>query len=132
MSATAIENALKARLAEHFLPKAWPNLDFDPKAPGNLPYLACDLIKASSADDTLDAERPVYVGRLIATVVVAQGGSTATANDHADAVADLFPMGHRFTAGSLTITITQPPHIREGMGDGAYWRVPVSIPYQAE
>lgn len=132
MSATAIENALKAHLASYPLPKAWPNQDFDPTEPGKLPYIACDLVRAATIDDTINAERPIAIGRLIVTIVVARGTSTAFANGHADAIAAMFPMGQRITSGTLTITITQPPHIREGMADGAYWRVPVSIPYLAE
>lgn len=131
MTATAIETALKARLATLALPKAWPNQDYDPTASGKLPYIACDLVKADTTDATLDAVQPVSTGRLIATVVVARGTSTATANGHADTIAALFPMGLRITAGSQTITITQPAHIREGMADGAYWRVPVSVPFLA-
>lgn len=132
MSVTAIETALKARLATYIaLPKAWPNQDFDPAAPENLPYLACDLVRAATADATLAGDSPVWTGRLICTVVVARNTSTSTANGHADAIAALFPMGLTMTAGSIKITITQPPHIREGMADGAYWRVPVSIPFIA-
>lgn len=131
MTASAIETAIKARLATLALPKAWPNQDYDPTASGKLPYIACDLVKADTTDATLDGVQPVSTGRLIATVVVARGTSTATANGHADTIAALFPMGQSITAGTQTITITQPPHIREGAADGAYWRVPISIPYTA-
>lgn len=125
-------NAFKARLATLSLPKAWPNQDFDPKGAGNLPFVSVDIVRAGTTDLTLDAEAPVSIGRLIAAVVVEKGTSTGTADDYADTIAALFPMGLRLTAGAKTITITQPPHIREGMADGAYWRVPVSIPYRAE
>lgn len=131
MSRRAITNALKARLAPHTLPKAWPNQPFDPSAAGNLPYLAVDLVRAGTTDDTLDAEAPIQRGRLIVTVVARTGTSDGTADDHADAVAALFPTGARIPADTLTITITQPPHIREGMPDDGYWRVPVVIPFEA-
>ncbi|MCZ0963886.1 phage tail terminator-like protein [Paracoccus benzoatiresistens] len=132
MSAAAIEAALKARLAEYAdLPKAWPNQDFDPKDPGNMPYVACDLVRAGTSDRTLEGDAPETVGRLVATVVVAKGTSTGTANRHADAIAALFPRGQRIAAGELAVTVTQPPHIREGMTDGTYWRVPVAITFLA-
>lgn len=131
MTRRAITTALTDRLLPVPLPKAWPNQDFDPKATGNLPYLAVDFIRAGTSDDTLDAEAPIQTGRLIVTVVSARGQSTGAADDYADQVAALFPMGDRIAAGSLTITIMQPPHIREGMTDGTYWRVPVIIPFQA-
>ena len=132
MSVEAIEAALRERLAGFTaLPKAWPNEDFDPKAPGNLPYVSCDLVKAATSDQTLAATAPEMVGRLIATVVVAKGSTSRPVNRHADAIAELFPAGARFAAGTQMITITQPPHTREGMTDGAYWRVPVVIPFLA-
>jgi len=132
MSRRAITNALKARLAAVSLPKAWLNQDFDPAKPGNLPYLAVSIIRADTTDDTLDAEAPIQTGRIIASVVTARGSGDGQADDHADAVAALFPMGLRLTAGSQTITITQPPHVNEGLEDGAHWRVPVRIAFEAE
>lgn len=132
MTRRAITNALKARLAPLALPKAWPNQDFDPKAPGNLPYLSVTILRAGTADRTLDAEAPIQTGRFIVTVVAARGTSDGASDDHADQVAALFPMGLRIPAGGQTITILQPPHIREGLGDGAYWRTPVIIPFEAE
>ena len=132
MNAEAIEAALKARLATFTdLPKAWPNQDFDPTKAGNLPYVACDLVKAATSDRTLDGSDPESIGRLIATVVVPRGSSTSRANRYADAIAALFPMGLRIAGDGVTITITQPPHAREGMTDGIYWRVPVVISYLA-
>lgn len=132
MSAEAIELALKARLTEYTdLPKAWPNQDFDPKAPGNLPYVAVDLVKAGTSDRTIEGDAPETVGRLVATVVTAKGISSGTANRHADAIAALFPMGLKLAAGAVTVEITQPPHIREGLPDGVYWRVPVAITFLA-
>lgn len=132
MSVTDIENTLKARVAAaSALPKAWPNQDFDPTKPGNLPYLACDIVKAATTDRTLGATSPAFVGVLIVTIVVAKGTSTTIANSHGDTISEAFPMTMRFDAGALQIEVTQPPHVREGMTDGAYWRVPVRIAFMA-
>ncbi len=131
MSVRAITTAITDRLLPLMLPKAWPNQDFDPKAQGNLPYLAVDIVRANTTDDTLNAEAPIQIGRLIVTVVADRGHATGVADDYADQVAALFPMGDRIAVGALTITIMQPPHIREGMADGTYWRVPVLIPFQS-
>lgn len=131
MSTAAVESAIAARLAAHSLPKAWPNQDFDPTKAGNLPYLACAIVKASTTDQTVSGEAPISVGRLIATVVAMKGKGTVTANGHADTIAALFPKGWRVENEGVVIEITGPPHIREGMPDGAYWRVPVSIPFRS-
>lgn len=123
--------ALKQALASHSLPKAYPNEDFDPTKTGNLPYLAVDIVRSATTDDTLDAETPIQSGSLLVTVVTQAGKSTGGADDYADAVAALFPMGARIAAGSQTITIMQPPHIMEGYTDATYWRVRVTIPFLA-
>ena len=133
MTTSAIENAYKARLATiPGIPKAWPNDDFDPKATGNLPYIACDILRAATTDDTLDGEHPIIAGRLLATVVVEKGKGTTVANRFADLIAGLFPMGLRLPSEQSVMAIMSPPHIREGYGDGTYWRVVVSIPFQTE
>ncbi len=129
---SAPDAALKTRLAAlSGIPKAWPNIDFDPTAPGNLPYIACEIVRAGTTDATLDAEAPIVTGRLIASVVVAKGTGDTRADEIAEQVAALFPMGLNIPASYIIdIIVTQPPHIREGMTDGTYWRVPVSIPFQ--
>ena len=128
---SAQDIALKARLASlSGTPKAWPNEVFDPAAPGNMPYIACTVVRAGTTDETVDGTAPVVVGRLIATVVVEAGTGEIKADTIAAQIAALFPMGLRIPAGAQSICIMQPPHIREGMPDGAYWRVPVSIPFQ--
>lgn len=127
----APEVALKARLAMLAgVPKAWPNQDFDPTKPGNLPYVACEIVRARTGDDTLDGEATIVTGALIATVVVAKGTGEVAADSIAEQIAALFPMGATIPAAGVTTQIMQPPHIREGIGDGTYWRVPVSIPFQ--
>lgn len=139
MSVTEIENALKARLATaSALPKAWPNQDyFPPPIPDGAEarkawgYIDCTVVKAATGDRTLGATSPEFRGVLIATLVVVKGTSTATANGHADAISAAFPMNLRLPAGPLTIEITQPPHVREGLTDGTYWRVPIRIPFLA-
>ncbi len=128
----APDAALRSRLSTlPGIPKAWPNTDFDPKATGNLPYIACEIVRAGTSDATLDGVAPIVTGRLIASVVVAKGTGETRADEIAEQVAALFPMGLTIPLGYIIdIIVTQPPHIREGMTDGAYWRVPVSIPFQ--
>lgn len=127
----APEAALRARLATlASVPKAWPNIDFDPSKPGNLPYVACEIVRARTSDDTFDGVAPIVTGALIATVVVAKGTGEVAADSLAEQIAALFPMGASIPAAGMTTQILQPPHIREGIGDGTYWRIPVSIPFQ--
>lgn len=125
------EAALRQRLATlSDVPTAWPNVSFNPADPGNLPYIACTIVRAGTSDQTLDGQSPIVTGRLIATVVVEQNTGEVQADQIAERVADLFPMGLRIATDDIITVITQPAHIREGIPDGAYWRVPVSIPFQ--
>ena len=135
----APENLLKARLATLAgVPKAWPNQDFAlPAVPNDAAgrqawaYLACSIVRAGTSDDTLDAVAPVVTARLIVTVVTLDGTGEARADTLAEQVQNLFPMGLRLDDGDIIeVIVTQPAHIREGMSDGAYWRVPVSVPVQ--
>lgn len=131
MNSRQIMNALKVQLETLALPKAWPNQDFDPKVPGNLPYLSVSLLRTGTDDATLAGVAEVLTGRLVVTVVTARGSADGVADDHADMIRALFPRGTRIPATAMTITIAAPPHVREGMADAAYWRVPVIIPWMA-
>lgn len=127
----APEAEMKARLDTILgVAKAWPNQDFDPSAAGNLPYISCTILRAGTADLTLDGQTPIVTGRLIATVVVEKGTGERAANEIAERISDLFPMGERIPSDDGITVIMSPAHIRDGMGDGAYWRVPVSVPFQ--
>lgn len=106
---------------------AYPNLNHD----GKKPYIAVQFVRVGRRDDTLDGEQTISRGQMIATVVVAVGGSTRTANQKADQIANLFPKGRRLTVAGGEIVIMKPADIREGFPQDADWRTPVIIDFEA-
>lgn len=126
---TDIEVALKAAIDGAGLawPIAYPNLNHD----GKKPYIAVQFVRVGRRDDTLDGEQTISRGQMIATVVVAVGGSTRTANQKADQIANLFPKGRRLTVAGGEIVIMKPADIREGFPQDADWRTPVIIDFEA-
>lgn len=127
-----INNALKdvviAGLPQLY--QTFPNVD----AQGNpvRPYLEVAfpdiVVRTGSA---LKGNRVREVARMVVTVVVEEGTNEDAANDHADAVADLFPQGMQLAIPAGKITIQQPAEIRGGFRDTPDWRVPVVIRYTA-
>lgn len=124
-----IEVALKATIDGAGLswPIAYPNINFS----GQKPYIAVQFVRVGRRDDTLAGEQTISRGQMIASVVVAVGGSTKTANQKADQIAALFPMGRRISVSGGEIVIMKPADIREGYPQDADWRTPVFVDYEA-
>jgi hypothetical protein len=97
-----------------------------------LPYIAAEVVRVSTTDDTLRGGFTRSVGFLQATVVTEAGIFANPALQIADEIAAAFPKGERLTIPGGTILITKPPAIGQGFRDGPDWRVPVRIDYEAE
>lgn len=132
MNFVTIEQALGMQLVgmSPSYPVAWPNKDYDPKASGAVPYLEFRHVPASVTDESIDASMHVQTGLALITVVVSRDGFSTDANDIAQAVADMFPMGLRIDAGSGVVMITKPAEPVAGFVDGTYWRQPVRVNYR--
>ncbi|MDP9590577.1 UNVERIFIED_ORG: hypothetical protein J2W19_003141 [Shinella zoogloeoides] len=126
---TDIEVALKADIDGAGLswPIAYPNLSYT----GDKPYVAVQFVRIGRRDDTLAGEQTISRGQMIATVVVAVNTSTKIANQKADQIAALFPMGRRIAVADGEIVIMKPADIREGYPQDADWRTPVIIDFEA-
>lgn len=124
-----VEVVLKAAIDGAGLswPVAYPNINFS----GQKPYIAVQFVRVGRRDDTLSGEQTISRGQMIASVVVAVGGSTKTANQKADQIAALFPMGRRIAVTGGEIVIIKPADIREGFPQDADWRTPILIDYEA-
>lgn len=131
MIAAQIGAALKAKLAALSfappIPVAWPNRDF---TPAGFRYIAAQIDGLPNDRLTISGHHRIS-GVLIIGVVIPAGGGTGEADGIADAVAAHFPCDLRLTIASGALRITQEPSIRSGFRDGAYWRVPVTIPFEA-
>lgn len=106
---------------------AYPNVSFS----GTKPYLRFEIVRVSNRDETLAGEMPISKGRVIATVVTEIGTKSKAANQKADEIAALYPMGRRLAVTGGEIVIIAPPNIQEGFPQDADWRTPVIIDYEA-
>ena len=70
-------------------------------------------------------------GKSVKTIQRAVGTSTRVANEKADQIANLFPMGRRFSVAGGEIVVMKPADIREGFPQDADWRTPVIVDYEA-
>ena len=130
MKTADIRNALKARLAGGSLAPgaAWPNVDYA----GARPYFAVSTETIEREGGTLKGDEVLSeTGQFNVVIVVDQGGGEDDALDFADAVAALFPEGHRIPITGGEIIITRPADIRGGYPDDADYRVPVIVRYRA-
>lgn len=96
------------------------------------PYVAAEIVRISTTDDTLRGGFRRSVGFMQATVVIEAGVFANPALTIADQIAAGFPYGDRIAFPGGTILITKPPAIGQGFRDGPDWRVPVRIDYEAE
>jgi len=124
-----IEVALKAAIDGAGLSWsiAYPNINHD----GKKPYIGVQCVRVGRRDETLNGEQTISRGQLIATVVTQRGKSSLTANQKADQIAALFPMGRRIAVTGGEIVIMKPADIREGFPQDADWRTPVIVDYEA-
>lgn len=130
MTPTEIENALGQRLKAmtDVPPIAWPNRDANPARP----FLHFQHVPVGRTDQTLDGAGEVASGYVTITVVSEQGEFANPANDLAAMVMAQFPYGLELVAGSGVITVMKPPEEQAPFKDGADWRQPVRIDYEAE
>lgn len=126
----AIETAFGQRLMTLSpAPKvAWPNQNFDPKAQGNLPYIAFSHFPVSRTDNTIVGTDNRQTGFFLLAVVAARGNFATAANTLAQSVAALFPQGQRL-GGAV---VSKPSQPEPAIEDGVYFRIPVRIDYVTE
>lgn len=96
------------------------------------PYVAAEIVRVSTTDDTLRGGSKISRGYMQATVVTEAGIFANPALQIAEEIVVAFPYGDRIAIPSGVILITKPPAIGQGFRDGPDWRVPVRIDYEAE
>lgn len=131
IKAALIGAALKARLdALTFnpaVPVAWPNRKFTPDGSR---YLVAEVVNAPKTRITIGGKHRA-TGALVVSVATPAGGGSGEADGVGDAVAAYFPADLTLAlTGGGKIRITSEPSVRDGFRDGAYWRTPVTIPFE--
>lgn len=130
MTEEDISNALGQRLI-HAMPLCTVVLENRDSLPAK-PYIAAEVVRVSTTDDTLRGGFKISRGFLQATVVTEAGEFANPALHLADHIAEGFPYGERIAIPDGVILINKPPAIGQGFRDGPDWRLPVRIDYEAE
>lgn len=130
MISQQIGAALKARLAAltfaQPIPVAWPGKDFTPSGR----YIAAQIDGIPNERLTVAGHHRI-AGLFLLAAVIPAGKGTGEADGIADAIAAHFPVDLRLTlTGGSILRVTAAPSIRGGFLDGAWWRVPVSVPFE--
>lgn len=93
------------------------------------PYLAGQLFTNETTTRYVDEGRKVYQGILQVTVVYPRNHGIVDAIDVAGMVIDHFKKGTIIDGDGVRVRITRQPSHASATPDGAWLRVPVSIPY---
>ena len=107
------------------MPITWENEDFIPPADG---YLDVQLFRSGTERQYVQsAGTHVMLGFLQVAVMAPKDRGAVAADRIADAIVAHFPCDLRLGP----VRITQTPHVAGGFPDGAWFRLPISIFFQA-
>jgi hypothetical protein len=118
-----IRTAFAARLDGMGYPVAWENIDF---MPPDAIWLEAQLFRSGIDRLTTDGAHRRY-GIFQVAVMAPMGKGAFPADAVAEAVQAQFPCDMKFGPAR----VTQMPEIAGGYPDGSFWRVPVSVNFEA-
>lgn len=126
---TDIQAALEARLASiEGLPRiVLENEDDD----GTRPFVVVEHVILPPLDSTLNGDATRQRGYMQASVVSDQRQLSNWARRKAEDIRAAFPMADFLPVTGGEVSIHRPPHIMQGYPDGAEWRQPIQIFYEA-
>jgi uncharacterized protein DUF4128 len=111
------------------------NVTFKPSAPEGqrpVPWVRLDLLPARPSNPTQGEGFRREQGILQATVSAPSGGGPQQATAIADVLASYFRRGWSSSEGTTKVWVDLDPFLGPGVPDGAWFRIPLSIPYQAD
>jgi hypothetical protein len=133
VSQRSIRAAFESRLASFAtargLSVAWENISFD--EPEAL-YLRAAMLPAPTTSDDLAGVHRGYRGALQVLIVAPIHIGAGEALNHADALADHFPVNLALTSGGVTVRVTRPASIAPALQSETRYTVPVTIFYRAD
>jgi hypothetical protein len=120
--------ALKSRFATlGGLPVAWPNVDFKPALTG---YIAFSIEHAPVTRLGFGTWRR-HGGTIVATIATGPQTGSGAGDAAADSILALFAADTLIALPSGdNLRITDTPSVRGGYRDDAYWRTPITIPFE--
>lgn len=110
---------------------AFENVAYLPKV--GTPWQHAILLPAEPDNPTFGDDFKREIGIFQVMVSYPKSKGTQGADARADAICAGFKRGSTFTSGRVTVKILNSPRRGPAMpSDGTWYRVPVSIPYQAD
>lgn len=130
MSLVSIRAAFKKKLNMASLPIAVENVEFSPPADGK--YCEMHLLPAAPVDAVLGAEWHFEVGIAQITLVYPGGKGTGAGEAKAEEIRNLFFRGLTLIEDGIQVEVTRTPAQAKGFPDGVFWRIPISVSWQAQ
>lgn len=129
MSFDLIRKALEKRLATltPVLPIAYENSKFAPTV--GQAYIKANLLPNKTETPTLTQSVKIERGIFQVTVCYPTGDGSTNSSARVNLISNHFPAGLVLTEGVTKVRISEAPAIAQGMVDGAFWVVPVSISF---
>lgn len=104
---------------------AWPNVKFEPNS--KKPYIRINIIPAETVQASLGADGKDETNGICQITVFVPAGTGRT--DLPDVIADHFKRGTALSYNGTRIRL-RSPSVGPAISEGAFYFVPVSIPYQ--
>jgi hypothetical protein len=132
MSYQTIRDLLRVQLntTPGNLPTAWENVAYTPVV-GD-PYQSVHLLPARTENPTFDRPFRRETGLMQVSLFFPVNAGPDPAALRAQAIASMFPRGLTLVNGTLRVLIDASPFIGPARNEGAWYFLPVSIPYTAD
>ena len=131
MSYVIIRQSLETRLnAIGVFPTAFENVPFNPIA--GTPWQRARLLPARTENPTQGDAFKREIGIFEVMLAYPQNAGPQLAATRANLIVTSFPKGWSLVVGTLRVLIDRSPFIGQGIPDGAWYKLPVSIPYIAD
>lgn len=131
MSDKAIRAALEARLdlLAPALATAWENAPFKPTV--GTPHQRVHLLRAEPENLSSSGASKRLSGFMQVMLFYPQNKGPGDAETRAEALRAHFPTALTLVNSGVSVVIEGTPYIMAGFKDGAWWAVPVRVPYFA-
>ena len=130
MSQLAASNLLEQKLRDvcgGTYPTAWENTPFTPKA--GTAWQAVHGLPSQTLNPSYGDDFERLVGTLQVMLVHPKNEGRHNAQERAQMLCDGFKRGTTLIAAGVRVLVDRSPWVGPAMNDGAWYRLPVSIPY---
>ena len=109
---------------------AFENVPFTPV--NGTPWQRVNLLTAPTLNPTFGDAFHRETGIFQVTLYYPENAGASACATRAELIRSQFVRGLTLTSGTLRVLIDRSPWVSQGMNDGGWYRMPVSIPYVAD